>query len=266
MLFVDCLREVESKRVHDPFDETMKKNGRCVLVQSLIIVGAGPSGLAVAPCLKEKGVPSVIVERANCIASLWKSKAYDRLHFHLPKKFCELPLMPFPAKFPTYPTKEHFVDYLDAYYEISYLSRWLVVATGENSEAVVSAIEGMNDFEGPVLHTSSYKNGEEFSGKNVLVVGCGNSGNNLWDGTLSPNDFNISARSLCEKWKVIYPVFPPWAWVPCPRPFGAASHQVEVRASSGEIDNGSSSKEEATCPTEEEAVDDATLVYLSIPL
>ncbi|KAF9594002.1 hypothetical protein IFM89_026714 [Coptis chinensis] len=57
--------------------------------------------------------------------------------------------------------------------EISYLSRWLVVATGENLEAVVSVIEGMNDFEGPVLYTSSYKNGEEFSGKNVLVVGCG---------------------------------------------------------------------------------------------
>ncbi|KAF9598587.1 hypothetical protein IFM89_028214 [Coptis chinensis] len=115
--------------------------------------------------------------------------------------------MPFPTKFPTYPTKGHFVDYLDAYYvskfglepqfnqtvesaaydhtlgswrvktvgleEISYLSRWLVVATGENLEAVVSVIEGTNDFEGPVLHTSSYKNGEEFSGKNVLVVGCG---------------------------------------------------------------------------------------------
>ncbi|KAF9621852.1 hypothetical protein IFM89_028440 [Coptis chinensis] len=207
MLFVDYLREVESKRVHDPFDETMKKNGRCVLVQGPIIVGASPSGLAVAACLKERGVPSVIVERANCIASLWKSKAYDRLHLHLPKKLYELPFMPFPAKFPTYPTKEHFVDYLDAYYvskfglepqfnqtvesaaydhtlgswrvktvgleEISYLSRWLVVATGENLEAVVSVIEGMNDFEGPVLHTSSYKNGEEFSGKNVLVVGCG---------------------------------------------------------------------------------------------
>ncbi|KAF9598588.1 hypothetical protein IFM89_028215 [Coptis chinensis] len=73
MLFVDYLREVESKRVHDPFDETMKKNGRCVLVQGPIIVGR-PSGLAVAACLKERGVPSVIVERANCIASLWKSK------------------------------------------------------------------------------------------------------------------------------------------------------------------------------------------------
>ncbi|KAF9610828.1 hypothetical protein IFM89_025194 [Coptis chinensis] len=82
-----------------------------------------------------------------------------------------------------------------------------------------------------------------------------------WDGTLSPNDFNINARALCEKWKVIYPVFPPWAWVPCPRPFGPLSRRWK-----GEIDNGSSSKEEATCPTEEEAVDDATLVYLSVPL
>ncbi|KAF9620474.1 hypothetical protein IFM89_013091 [Coptis chinensis] len=74
----------------------------------------------------------------------------------------------------------------------------------------------------------------------------------------SQNDFNIDARALCEKWKVIYPVFPPWAWVPYPRPFGAASRQVEgylslegfccPKSIEGEIDNGSSSKEEATCP------------------
>ncbi|KAF9604386.1 hypothetical protein IFM89_006395 [Coptis chinensis] len=91
-----------------------------------------------------------------------------------------------------------------------------------------------------------------------------------WDGTLSPNDFNISARALCEKLKVIYPVFPPWAWVPCLRPFGAASRQVEgylslegfccPKSIEGEIDNGSSSKEDATYPREEEAVDDATLM------
>ncbi|PIA42623.1 hypothetical protein AQUCO_02000218v1 [Aquilegia coerulea] len=205
---MDYLRELESKRVHDSFDETMKKVGRCVCVPGPIIVGAGPSGLAVAACLKEKGVPCVIIERANCIASLWKLKTYNRLHLHLPKKYCELPFMPFPAKFPTYPTKEQFVEYLEDYVkkfdlepqfnqtvesanydhslglwrvktvgvkEFRY-SRWLVVATGENSEAVVPEIEGINEFEGPVVHTSSYKSGETFSGKKVLVVGCGNSG------------------------------------------------------------------------------------------
>ncbi|XP_072965440.1 indole-3-pyruvate monooxygenase YUCCA2-like [Typha angustifolia] len=219
---MDCFRESEGKRVHDPFffyhfqqqqHCTMKPADRYVLVEGPVIVGAGPSGLAVAACLKDKGIPSLVVERANCIASLWQLKTYDRLRLHLPKKFCELPLMPFPAGFPTYPTKQQFVAYLEAYVKrfdirpafdetvvgaerdvlgywrvktegggekegkrTEYVCRWLVVATGENAEAVVPEIEGIRGFRGSVLHTSAYRSGDAYRGKRVLVVGCGNSG------------------------------------------------------------------------------------------
>jgi indole-3-pyruvate monooxygenase len=37
-------------------------------------------------------------------------------------------------------------------------------------------IEGLAEFGGEVMHACQYKSGEKFSGKNVLVVGCGNSG------------------------------------------------------------------------------------------
>uniref|UniRef100_A0A0V0H6S8 indole-3-pyruvate monooxygenase n=1 Tax=Solanum chacoense TaxID=4108 RepID=A0A0V0H6S8_SOLCH len=47
---------------------------RCVWVNGPVIVGAGPSGLAVGACLKEQGVPCVILERSDCIASLWQKK------------------------------------------------------------------------------------------------------------------------------------------------------------------------------------------------
>ncbi|CAN4076562.1 unnamed protein product [Withania somnifera] len=187
---------------------------RCVIVNGPVIVGAGPSGLAAAACLKEKGVPSLVLERSNCIASLWQLKTYDRLSLHLPKQFCELPLMSFPDDFPTYPTKQQFIKYLELYamtfdirpvfnqtvvcaiYDrdlrawrvktetitpttripIEYVSRWLIVATGENAEAVVPELEGMEEFSGSIMHTSLYKSGEVFRGKKVLVVGCGNSG------------------------------------------------------------------------------------------
>ncbi|PON76492.1 Flavin monooxygenase-like enzyme [Parasponia andersonii] len=115
------LREIEGKRTHDPlFVEEMKttsfwSSSRCVYVPGPVIVGAGPSGLAVAACLKEKGVPSVVLERSNCIASLWQLKTYDRLRLHLPKQFCELPFRSFPSDFPTYPTKRQFVQYLEDY-------------------------------------------------------------------------------------------------------------------------------------------------------
>ncbi|TQD69906.1 hypothetical protein C1H46_044561 [Malus baccata] len=116
---MDSLKELEGKRVHDPFAANMatKPTAKRIWVLGPIIVGAGPSGLAVAACLKEKGIPSLILERANCIASLWQLKTYDRLRLHLPKKFCELILMPFPSDFPTYPTKQQFVSYLNAYAE-----------------------------------------------------------------------------------------------------------------------------------------------------
>ncbi|XP_054793429.1 indole-3-pyruvate monooxygenase YUCCA6-like [Prosopis cineraria] len=214
-----CVREIEGKQAHDPLftnkmsNKSSSSQRRSVWVPGPVIVGAGPSGLAVAACLKEKGVPSVLLERSNCIASLWQLKTYDRLRLHLPKQFCELPLMGFPSDFPTYPTKQQFIDYLVSYAErfdirprfnetvkeaefdptlglwhlrsegkaetttsTEYVCRWLIVATGENAEAVVPEIEGAEEFGGPIKHTSLYKSGEELRGKKVLVVGCGNSG------------------------------------------------------------------------------------------
>ncbi len=86
-------------------------------VDGPLIVGAGPSGMATAACLRVKGVPCTIIERNDQVGSLWKRKTYDRLHLHLPKRFCQLPMFPFPDSYPTYPTRDQFVSYLDDYAE-----------------------------------------------------------------------------------------------------------------------------------------------------
>lgn len=181
-----------------------------------IIVGGGPSGLATAACLKKKGITSLILEKSDCIASLWRYRTYDRIHLHLPKRFCELPLLPIDPNYPDSLTSLHYVQYLETYatrfqlcprfneHVISashdettgcwkvctvnreranfrkiqtYSARWLVVASGENAEPQLPRnIQDVRKFKGIVLHSSSYKNGAIFKDANVLIVGCGNSG------------------------------------------------------------------------------------------
>nr|GMD20129.1 probable indole-3-pyruvate monooxygenase YUCCA5 [Ipomoea batatas] len=157
---------------------------RCVWVNGPVIVGAGPSGLAVGACLKEQGVPFVILERADCIASLWQNRTYDRLKLHLPKQFCQLPKFPFPDHYPEYPDKKNsscdtsnptrknfdlkpqfnecvmsakFDEACKVWRvkttaaaaggeEVEYICQWLVVATGENAERVVPEIDGFEGF------------------------------------------------------------------------------------------------------------------------
>ncbi|KAI3750839.1 hypothetical protein L2E82_21696 [Cichorium intybus] len=178
----------------------------------VVIVGAGPAGIATSACLNLLSIPNVILERDDCYASLWQKKAYDRLKLHLAKNFCELPHMPFPVSAPTFVSKYMFVQYLHRYvYQFNvdplcqrsvesasydniarrwvviaknrvsglveeYVGEFLVVATGENSEGFIPNVSGLDTFTGSVIHSSEYQNGKKFGYKNVLVVGAGNSG------------------------------------------------------------------------------------------
>ncbi|XP_030975048.1 probable indole-3-pyruvate monooxygenase YUCCA7 isoform X1 [Quercus lobata] len=212
-----CLNIIPS--VVQTFDHDDFFARRCIWVNGPVIVGAGPSGLAVGAGLKKQSVPFIILERANCIASLWQNRTYDCLKLHLPKQFCQLPNFPFPEDFPEYPTKRQFITYLESYakhfdisphfnetvqsakydetlglwrvktiretssnsnligdYQVEYICRWLVVATGEHAEKVVPEFEGFEEFGGHVIHVCDYKSGNRYCGKRVLVVGCGNSG------------------------------------------------------------------------------------------
>ncbi|KAL5701453.1 indole-3-pyruvate monooxygenase [Ranunculus cassubicifolius] len=175
----------------------------------VLVVGAGPSGIATSACLNHLSVPNMLIEREDCVASLWKKKSYDRLHLHLPKQFCQLPHMPFPKDFPTYVPKNQFIQYLDDYVEHfdvkplynrlvesatfdgkwhvevknmsskkveEYKAKFLVVATGETSDVYIPRVEGLDNFNGKILHSTEYKSGEVYRNQNVLVVGFGNSG------------------------------------------------------------------------------------------
>ncbi|XP_058781314.1 probable indole-3-pyruvate monooxygenase YUCCA10 [Vicia villosa] len=179
---------------------------------TVVIVGGGPSGLAISALLSQNSISHVILEKEECNASLWRKNAYDRLNLHLASEFCSLPLMPHPSSSPTYLTKDQFLQYIDKYvdhFDIKpryyrvvesakydevknkwvieakntiegtlevYGAKFLVVASGENSEGFIPNVSGLGQFEGDVVHSKNYKSGSKYKSKDVLVVGCGNSG------------------------------------------------------------------------------------------
>lgn len=179
---------------------------------SVIILGAGPSGLAAAACLREKGVPFILLERAGEVGSTWRNH-YERLHLHTIKQFSALPGLPWPATVPMYPSRGEVVAYLERYaakFQIAPRfgcnvesarhdgTRWivragedelrapaLIVATGYNRVPRQPSWPGQDRFRGTVLHSSAYKNGASCRGKRALVVGLGNSGGeialDLWE-------------------------------------------------------------------------------------
>ncbi|KAK7350875.1 hypothetical protein VNO77_09906 [Canavalia gladiata] len=179
---------------------------------TVVIVGGGPSGLAISACLSQNSISHIVLEKEDCNASLWRKNSYDRLNLHLANEFCYLPLMPHPPSAPTFLTKAHFLQYIDTYvahFNINprygrlvesgvydevgdkwkveasniqegtkeiYMSKFLVIATGENNEGYVPDVPGLESFEGKIVHSKQYKSGSEYKSKEVLVVGCGNSG------------------------------------------------------------------------------------------
>lgn len=181
---------------------------------TVVIVGAGPAGLATSACLNLHNIPNIVLEKEDCYASLWRKRAYGRLKLHLAKEYCELPHYPYPPNSPTFIPKAGFINYLDDYVshfnvtpvfnrhvtsaaldrddgnnwvvatedtrtgvaEETWVAKFLVVAAGENSEGYVPPIPGLDSFYGDVIHSNAYVDGARYADRKVLVVGSGNSG------------------------------------------------------------------------------------------
>lgn len=172
----------------------------------VVVVGAGPAGLAVSSCLGRAGVSYLLLERENSIAPAWR-RHYNRLHLHTSRAFSSLPHYPMPRSYPRYPSRNQVADYLDGYrraegiepqlgVEVLQLRResssWevktdngllrskaVVLASGTNGEPNRPKWPGLETFSGPVVHSAEYRDGSEFSSQNVLVVGLGNSGGEI---------------------------------------------------------------------------------------
>ncbi|MFB7759331.1 flavin-containing monooxygenase [Streptomyces xiamenensis] len=171
------------------------------------VIGAGPGGLAAAAALTQRGIRAVVVDKAGDVGASWRGH-YDRLHLHTTRRWSSLPGLPIPRSAGRWVSRDDFVRYLERYaihhqldlaagVEVSRVENggdspgeWVlhanggrklrasavVVATGFNHTPWIPPWPGREEFGGELLHAHRYRNPGPYSGKDVLVVGIGNTG------------------------------------------------------------------------------------------
>jgi indole-3-pyruvate monooxygenase len=174
-----------------------------------LVIGSSAAGLAAAHCLDAAGVQVEVLEAEDRVAGAWR-RHYDRLHLHTPKSASALPGLSMPRDWPRYPAREQVVQYLEQYAathgiephfgqrveriergadgadgadggwivttsDRTWTAQHVVIATGATRVPVRPTWPGMEEYGGEVLHSSEYRNGEQWRGRRALVVGFGNS-------------------------------------------------------------------------------------------
>ena len=177
------------------------------------VIGAGSSGIVVAKVLKEHGIPFDCFEKGSGIGGNWRfrndngmSAAYQSLHINTSKARMAYSDFPMPEDYPDYPHHSHILAYFEDYVDhfgirphirfntaVSDVSQasgggWQVTTEGGETSSYDAVLvsnghhwhpklpDFPGHFDGRARHSHSYETTEGLAGKNVLVVGIGNSG------------------------------------------------------------------------------------------
>lgn len=179
---------------------------------AVCIIGAGSSGMVAAKALAARGVPFEGFEIGSDIGGMWRyendnglSSAYRSLHIDTSRGNLGYPDHPIPAHYPDFLSHEEVLEWLESYAQRFDLKRhfrfgcrvesvvpepdgaWrvrladgearryraVIVANGHLWDARRASFSG--SFDGEQQHSHDYRTAEPYAGKNVLVVGIGNS-------------------------------------------------------------------------------------------
>lgn len=178
-------------------------SGECALTGDVLVIGAGPAGLASAHCLKRAGFAYTVVDRAHEVASTWAG-LYRSLRLNTASFVTYLPGQRMPLGTPIYASGEQLHRYLVDYaqrgsfhlclgVEVTRVSPaeggWrvetsagerifpcVIAASGRFSHPIIPPVPGLERFGGQVLHARDYHTPQPFAGQRALVVGAGPSG------------------------------------------------------------------------------------------
>lgn len=170
------------------------------------VVGAGVTGLVAIRELVAAGCEVQAYERTDDVVGVW-ARVYDTVHLLTSKQATSFRDYPMPDNYPSFPTGEQYRQYIRWFADAADLRKhiafntevveavpvdggsegWdvrlgdgsvehfdvLVAAHGHLWAPRVPSYPGV--FSGTQLHTSEYRNPDDFVGDRVLVVGSGNS-------------------------------------------------------------------------------------------
>lgn len=180
----------------------------------VVVIGAGPAGLATLKALADRGVPAICFDAGDRPGGLWVyggpgSSAYETLHLNTSRGRTEFADLAMPHEWPDYPSHTQMAEYLLAYarrfallerirpgHVVTRVARdgdaWSVSAQGPDgtveleADAVVVA-SGHNTvprlpdpppsgaLTAAQLHSHDYRGPSQLKDRRVLVVGGGNS-------------------------------------------------------------------------------------------
>ena len=170
----------------------------------VLIVGAGPAGLAAAWELGRAGVRPRVIDRADRLAASWRAR-HDQLCLNTHRMFSHQPGRRIPRSAGAYPRRDDYVRYLEDWVAWSGIgielgvdaqrveadpgggwrldtdagalaARHLVVATGSDRLPWIPPWPGREDYRGTIIHAGEFRRARDHVGQRVLLVGAGNSG------------------------------------------------------------------------------------------
>lgn len=169
----------------------------------VIIMGGGQSGLACGYYLRRTNLNYLILDSQEACGGAWQ-ETWDSLRLFSPSNHSSLPGWMMPESKEGFPPRDHVIDYLCKYeerYELpiqrpvtvetvekeaglfilktsagNFSAKALISATGTWKAPFIPKVKGIDAFRGKQLHSAHYSNPDELQGKELLIVGEGNSG------------------------------------------------------------------------------------------